>query len=166
MLAVGGRRVLLIDMDWTGLYLTECITPAAQSGLAEMSMNKSPSSFEQTFWYDERSSMYFLPNRSMDQKATFDPRAFDQTRLKILIRSMMGKFDNVILDLSPMSESSDVAAFSDVVLGYVAVADWGATRSESLSRALRRAAINPPKLMGTLLNGISQSDLDEYETAV
>jgi succinoglycan biosynthesis transport protein ExoP len=86
--------------------------------------------------------------------------------LKRLIRSMMGKFDNVILDLSPMSESSDVAAFSDVVLGYVAVADWGATRSESLSRELRRAAINPPKLMGTLLNGISQSDLDEYETAV
>lgn len=166
MLAVGGRRVLLIDMDWTGLYLTECITPAAQSGLAEMSMNKSPSSFEQAFWYDERSSMYFLPNRSMDQEATFDPKAFDQTRLKILIRSMMGKFDNVILDLSPMSESSDVAAFSDVVLGYVAVADWGATRSESLSRELRRAAINPPKLMGTLLNGISQSDLDEYETAV
>lgn len=166
MLAVGGGKVLLIDMDWTSLYLTECITPAAQSGLAEMSMNQSPSVFEEAFWYDERSSMYFLPNRSTEKKATFDPSAFDQIRLKVLIRSLMAKFDNVILDLSPMSESSDAAAFSDVVLGYVAVADWGATRPESLSRELRRAAIYPPKLIGTLLNGVSQRDLDEYETAV
>jgi succinoglycan biosynthesis transport protein ExoP len=166
MLAVGGRKTLLIDMDWTGLYLTECITPAAQHGLAELSLTKSPGSFEQAFWYDERSSMYFLPNRTMDKTATFDPSAFDQMRLKLLIRTLMDKFDTVVLDLSPMANSSDAAAFSDVVMGYIAVVDWGETRSASLSRELRRAAIHPPKLMGTLLNGISQGDLDEYETAV
>ncbi|QXT39458.1 exopolysaccharide transport family protein [Gymnodinialimonas ceratoperidinii] len=166
MLAVGGRRTLLIDMDWTGLYLTECITPAAQHGLAELSLTKSPGSFEQAFWYDERSSMYFLPNRTMDQKATFDPSAFDQMRLKLLISTLMEKFDNVVIDFSPMAHSSDAAAFSDVVMGFIAVVDWGETRSASLSRELRRAAIHPPKLMGSLLNGISQRDLEEYETAV
>jgi succinoglycan biosynthesis transport protein ExoP len=166
MLAVGGARTLLVDMDWTGLYLTESISPAAQFGLAELSMATSPIESNQAFWYDERTSLYFLPNRSMDKDAMLDPGVFDQTRLKSLLRALTDKFDNVVLDISPMAESSDAAGFSDVVLGYVAVADWGTTRSTSLARELRRAAIFPPKLMGTLLNGVSQRELDEYETAV
>jgi succinoglycan biosynthesis transport protein ExoP len=166
MLAVGGGRTLLIDMDWTGVYLTESISPAAQFGLAELSMAQARIESNQAFWYDERTSLYFLPNRSMDKEATLDPGVFDQARLKSLLGALMDKFDNVVLDMSPLAESSDAAGFSDVVLGYVAVADWGTTRSASLARELRRAAIFPPKLMGTLLNGVSQQELEEYETAV
>ncbi|WP_374107069.1 exopolysaccharide transport family protein [Maritalea mobilis] len=166
MLAVGGGRTLLIDMDWTGLYLTECISPAAHFGLAELTAATSSIESNEAFWYDERTSLYFMPNRSMDKEATVDPGVFDQAKLKSLLHALTDKFDNVVLDISPLAHSSDAAGFSDVVLGYVAIADWGVTRSDSLAKELRRAAIFPPKLLGTLMNGVSQQELDEYETAV
>jgi succinoglycan biosynthesis transport protein ExoP len=164
MLAVGGGRTLLVDLDWTGLYLTDRMTPKAQFGLAELAVTQASITPEQAFWYDERSSLYFLPNRSIDEEAELDPGVFDQSRLKSLIRSLTDKFDNVVIDLAPMTESSDAAGINDVVLGYVAVADWGVTNAASLSKELQRAGIYRPKLLGALLNGVSQRELDKYET--
>jgi succinoglycan biosynthesis transport protein ExoP len=165
MLAVGGSQTLLIDLDWTGLFLTEKIAPSAHFGIAELGMTNSAIRSEQAFWYDERTSLYFLPNRSMDVDATLDPGAFDQARLKSLISTLAGKFDTVVIDLSPMASSSDPAAMSEIVSGFVAVADWGQTKTASLSAELRRAAIHPPKLLGTVLNGVSAKELEKYQVA-
>ncbi|EBA13103.1 exopolysaccharide transport family protein [Roseobacter sp. CCS2] len=165
MLAVGGGLTVLVDLDWTGLYLTESIAPAAQWGAAELAMRNSATRSEKAFWYDERTSMYFLPNRSVAKGAALDPQAFDQTKLKELISALSMKFENIVLDLSPMAISSDPAAMSDIVSGFVAVADWGQTRSTSLSTELRRAAIQPPKLLGTVMNGVSMKKLADYEAA-
>ncbi|PJI92679.1 succinoglycan biosynthesis transport protein ExoP [Yoonia maricola] len=165
MLSVGGGLTLLIDLDWTGLHLTESIAPAAQWGAAELAMRNSATRSEQAFWYDERTSMYFLPNRSTAKGAALDPQAFDQTKLKELIAALSMKFENIVIDLSPMAISSDPAAMSDVVSGFVAVADWGHTRSASLSAELRRAAIHSPKLFGTVINGVSMKKLADYEAA-
>ncbi|MGJ8686898.1 MAG: hypothetical protein ACSHWQ_05425, partial [Spongiibacteraceae bacterium] len=165
MLAVGGRQTLLIDLDWTGMFLTEKISPAAHFGLAELSMRGLGSDSEQAFWYDERTSLYFLPNRSVAKDAVFDPAAFDQTRLKRLIDAISKQFDTVVLDLSPLSVSSDAAAMAEIVSAFVAVADWGETKPSSLASELRRASIYPPKLIGTLLNGVSAKQLSKYETA-
>ncbi|QBY01796.1 hypothetical protein E2K80_14580 [Rhodophyticola sp. CCM32] len=165
MLAVGGSQTLLIDFDWTGLFLTEKITPAAQFGLADLAMPNADSKSEQAFWYDERTSLYFLPNRSLAKDAALDPGVFDQTRLKALVLALAGKFDNVVFDLSPLSASSDAAAMAEIVSGFVAVAEWGETKSSSLAAELRRASIYPPKLLGTLLNGVSTKQLEKYATA-
>lgn len=165
MLAVGGSQTLLIDLDWTGLFLTEKITPAAQFGLADLAMPNSETKTEQAFWYDERTSLYFLPNRSLSEDAELDPGVFDQTRLKALVRALAAKFDNIVLDLSPLSVSSDAAAMAEAVSGFIAVAEWGHTRSSVLKSELRRASIFPPKLLGTLLNGVSTEQLEKYETA-
>lgn len=164
MLAVGGGRTVLVDLDWKGLYLTDRMTPDAQYGLAELAVTQSTITTEQALWYDERSSLYFLPNRSTREDVELDPGVFDQQRLKSLINSLADKFDNVVVDLSPMADSSDAAGVSDALLGYVSVADWGVTKSASLTKELVRAAIYPPKLMGALLNGVSHRELNKYET--
>jgi succinoglycan biosynthesis transport protein ExoP len=165
MLAVGGRPTLLIDLDWTGMFLSEKITPAARFGLAELASMDHAVQSEQAFWYDERTSLYFLPNRSFAQDAVFDPLVFDSNRLKALIHALSPQFDSIVLDLSPLSISSDAAAMAEIVSAFVAVADWGQTKSSSLSSELRRASIYPPKLIGTLLHGVSSEQLRKYETA-
>lgn len=165
MLAVGGSRTLLVDLDWTGIFLTEKITPTAKSGLADLLMPDDTTHSEQAFWYDERTSLYLLPNRSLADDVLLDPGVFDPMRLKQVLNAMSAEFDNIVLDISPMSRSSDAASLLDVVLGYVAVVDWGQTSSASLSAELLRAGIHPPKLLGTLLNGVSSKELSRYESA-
>lgn len=165
MLAVGGSRTLLIDLDWKGLFLTEKTTPATSYGLVDLVLPSGETPLEQALWYDERTGLYFLPNRTLNKDLALDPAVFDQSALKALIKILAVKFDNVVLDLSPMAVSSDVAALASTVSGYVAVAEWGKTKSASLKSELARAAIRPPKLIGALLNGVSIGQLDRYDHA-
>jgi len=165
MLAVGGSRTLLVDLDWTGLFLSKKVTPTASLGLADLTMPNRDLQLNHALWYDNRTGLHFLPNRSLDKDVALDPAVFDQTRLKTLINILAGQFDNVILDMSPLSTSSDAAALANAVTGYVAVAEWGKTLLASLKSELARAAISPPKLVGTLLNGVSAKRLKKYETA-
>lgn len=165
MLAMAGGRTLLIDLDWTGTFLTNRITPAAKAGLAELMGGGAEFLANQAFWYDERTSLHFLPNRSMNNNATVDPGTFNHAPLIEMLSAMAGEFDQIVLDLSPLSHSSDAAALAELVFGYVVVVDWGVTESASLSKELQRAAIKPPRLLGALLNGVSHGELNKYETA-
>ncbi|MEM9238962.1 MAG: exopolysaccharide transport family protein [Pseudomonadota bacterium] len=165
MLAMSGGRTLLIDLDWTGTFLTNRITPAAKAGLADLMSSRTEFVANQAFWYDERTSLYFLPNRSMHNNATVDPGTFNHTPLIQMLNAMAGEFDQIVVDLSPLSHSSDAAALAELVFGYVVVVDWGVTDRASLSKELQRAAIKPPRLLGALFNGVSQSELAKYETA-
>jgi len=165
MLALGGGRTLLIDLDWTETFLTESIAPLAHAGFAELAAGDKNVMPKQAFWYDERTSLHFLPNRSMGSDATLDPGAFNHSPMIGFISALSGQFDQIVLDLSPLSRSSDPAALTKIVMGYVVVADWGITETASLAKELHRAAIRPPSLLGTLLNGVSQKELDRYETA-
>ncbi|MEL7013691.1 MAG: hypothetical protein AAFO72_10480, partial [Pseudomonadota bacterium] len=94
-----------------------------------------------------------------------DPGTFNHAPLLEMLSAMAGEFDQIVLDLSPLSHSSDAAALAELVFGYVVVVDWGVTESASLSKELQRAAIKPPRLLGALFNGVSHSELNKYETA-
>ena len=85
MVAVGGQRTLMIDFDWLESFLSRTITPSAAFGLPDLMFSGENFRPEQVFWLDERTGMFFLPNRSMDKRDTIDPAVFDTARLLKLI---------------------------------------------------------------------------------
>lgn len=163
LLAVGGSRTLLVDLDWSSAFLSGTLAPTATAGFAELLLPERAASLEEILWYDPSTSLHFLPNRSLATAAHLDAAVFDPERISLLILRLASRFDNVVLDLSPMAESSDPAALASVASGFVAVAEWGETRSTSLAAELKRATISRPQLLGALLYGISRRQLQRYE---
>lgn len=162
MLALGGARTLLIDLNWHQAFLSETLSPAATMGLADYIVggyqNKSAG-----LWTDERTGLQFLPNRSLEKQTALDPSIFDTERLKTAIERLSEPFRYIVIDMSSLADSSDASAVADRIDAYVVVASWGETHSGKLEAELSRATIPREKLVGTVLANVDMRQLAKYE---
>jgi succinoglycan biosynthesis transport protein ExoP len=164
MLALGGARTILIDGDWHHMFLTKTVAPNAASGLADVLMPDGTAAPETMFWYDERTGLSFLPNRSTAHRVSLDPGVFDIDRMRNFLRQLSSRFGNVVIDCSNLSDSADAAAYAEEVTGYVVVALWGETNSSVLSGEIERSGIPRHKIIGGVLDGTTFSRMKQYES--
>ena len=166
MVAVGGQRTLMIDFDWLESFLSRTITPSAAFGLPDLMFSGENFRPEQVFWLDERTGMFFLPNRSMDKRDTIDPAVFDTARLLKLIDALRLSFDQIVIDFGSLSAMVDAAALSPVVDGYVCSAQWGLSDRKALAKTMANSGVPPEKIVGAIMGDVSEKDLSRYEAAV
>lgn len=166
MLAVGGKRTVLVDLDWTHAWLTGRIAPHAQMGVPELVMKTDKIAPERLFWLDARSGLQFLPNRALQSDDGLDPAVFDTQNLIALIRVLARRFDQVVIDFSGLGEAVDSAALGEAIDGYVICADWGKTSAERLEGALRAAGVMRGKIIGAVMAGATEAALARYEASV
>ncbi|WP_417240960.1 exopolysaccharide transport family protein [Celeribacter halophilus] len=165
MVAVGGKRTLMIDFDWLEAFLSSSITPSATFGLPDLMFSGKNFQPEQVFWLDERSGMFFLPNRSMDKRDPIDPAVFDTSRLINLISTLTLSFDQIVIDFGSLSSLVDAAALANVVDGYVWTAEWGLTDQVELAKTMRTCGVPPEKIIGAVMAGVTEQELARYEAA-
>ncbi len=161
MLALGGARTLLIDLDWNAAQLTRAVTPTAKRGLADLTAEQPAPITEADLWFDERTGMAFLPNRSLARDVALDPAVFDVDRLRLLL-SRERSFEHIVLDLPHLTQSAEAAALSDLITGFVVVARWGRTDTVVLDRAIEQSGMPRGKIAGGVLDGATARRLRRY----
>ncbi len=163
MVAVGGKRTVLVDLDWSQAYLTGRVAPQASLGVPDLMGKGEPVAPERLFWLDERSGLFFLPNRALASEAGLDPAVFDTAALGAMLRRLSKSFDQVVVDFSALGETVDAAALGETVQGYVVCADWGSTPVARLQRLMRSAGVPRAKLLGAVMTGVGEDTLARYE---
>ncbi|PTV96558.1 succinoglycan biosynthesis transport protein ExoP [Rhodobacter aestuarii] len=164
MLAVGGQRTVLVDLDWNAAWLTHRIAPQVELGVPDLMRAGSKIASERLFWLDDRSGLHFLPNRVLDHSKGVDPAVFDTRNLAQVIEMLRGQFDQVVIDFSGLGETVEAAAVSDVLDGYVICAEWGTTETTALKRALQGTGLARGKVVGSVMTGANEEALSRYET--
>lgn len=155
----------MIDFDWLEAFLSSSITPSATFGLPDLMFSGKNFQPEQVFWLDERTGMFFLPNRSMDKRDPIDPAVFDTSRLINLISTLTLSFDQIVIDFGSLSSLVDAAALANVVDGYVWTAEWGLTDQVELAKTMRTCGVPPEKIVGAVMAGVTEQELARYEAA-
>ena len=165
MVAMGGQRTLMVDFDWLEAYLSRTITPNSSFGIPDLMFAGENLGPNVVFWLDERTGLYFLPNRSMDRRDTIDPSIFDTARLVKLIDAFKQSFDQIVVDFGSLSTTVDAAALAPVVDGYVCSAEWGLSDQVALAKTMGSCGVPPEKIVGAVMSGVSEKQLARYEAA-
>lgn len=164
MIAVGGKKTLLIDFDWLEAFLSRAITPQAGLGMTDLLYSMSPN-FEpdDVYWVDERSGLNFLPNRALSRSEPVDPATFDTAMLTRLVAMLSQRFDQIVIDFPSLADTVDAAGLSSVVDGFVCAADWGLSNRKTLARHMATSGIPSDKVIGAVLAGVTEERLAQYE---
>ena len=127
-----------------------------------MSPNFSPND---VYWVDERTGLFFLPNRAVGKNEPVDPATFDTALLTMLVATLSRDFDQIVIDFPSLGASVDAAALATVVDGFVCAADWGICDRKALARHMATSGIPVDKIVGAVLAGATEADLARYESA-
>jgi hypothetical protein len=79
-----------------------------------------------------------------------------------LINELKSQYDYVIVDTPPVMAGSDAIIVGRNCDGLVMVVRNQVTKRKALLRAKQELERNGVKLLGSVLNGVKESDLDEY----
>lgn len=80
----------------------------------------------------------------------------------ILLNLYGESFNYIVLDLPPVTATSDVYSLTPHIDHYVLVAEWGKTQWTALTTALNENDIPPQKILGTILNKADMEQLMRF----
>lgn len=83
--------------------------------------------------------------------------------MKNVIDALRGKYDYIIVDLSPVAPIVDVRTTGHIIDAYVYVVAWGSTKIEIVERGLTEAQGVYDRLLGVVLNKVDMSAQSRYE---
>ena len=160
LIARGGKRVLLMDLDLRNPTHTRALAPDATVGLLELVAR--PGSIDDAIWTDPDTGMAFLPlvTRSAPPNST-DILSSDE--MEALLDKLRERYDYVVVDLPPLAPMVDVRATSHLIDSYVLVVEWGRTRVDLVQRILGRAHGVRENLIGAVLNKVELTTIGRYD---
>ena len=150
-MAASGRKVELIDADLRNPSLTKILAPGVALGLNEIltDHNRAPRHEPIVFG----SGFKFLPaiacGHTRDHSAHFDSPQMQSLLAMILTNS------DVVIDLPPIQDSSDVQALSHLLDGVVLVIESGRTSIENAREAIQSLRAADAQILGVVLNRAS-----------
>jgi len=157
MIAISGRRVLLIDCELRNGGLTGQFAPQAKAGLLEVIAGGALA--KELTWRDPDTGLDFLPavktpvrHDSLSPAGLLQRTQLTRAGLRTLLQSVNGGYDYVILDLPPMTPVPDVKAMSEQVDAFILVIESGRTSRQAVIDALSAAPPVFEKLLGVVLN--------------
>ena len=158
LIAQTGSRVLLIDADLRTTSMTDRLTPNAQTGLLEVLTRRA--TIAESVWQDTTTTLSFLPSVSRTSIAHTN-EVISSVPMAEMLRQARREYDYVILDLPPLAPIVDVRAAARLIDEFVLVVEWAKTPEGVLSRAVSRAEMVHPKIIGFVLNKV---DFSTYRT--
>lgn len=134
LLALNGKRVLLIDCDWRNPAVHRLFQCSNRNGLAQLICGED-ATFRDVIYNDPLSGLDVLVS------GEWTPQSSDMLtseRLVAMLRTFSKNYDLVILDSAPVLISSDVLVLSRLVDKTIFAVRWGHTRREVALDALRQ----------------------------
>jgi polysaccharide biosynthesis transport protein len=132
VLAGGGKRTVLVDCDLRRATMSRSIGAAPEVGLEAVLLGQAP--IEQAIVADGSAPLDLL----VIKQAGFDADGlFAGDRFAELIAQLRGRYECVVLDLSPVVGLADARAVASAADAVLLVVKWGATPARAVDAAVR-----------------------------
>ncbi|WP_183237630.1 AAA family ATPase [Bradyrhizobium sp. CIR18] len=161
LMAHGGARVILVDVDLRNPSLSRALLPDAKIGLLEVIARKTPP--EDACTLDPETSLSVLP-AVVTSRLLHTNEILASKAMRELIAALKTKFDYVVLDLPPMAPVVDVRVTPSFVDSYVFVVEWGKTKTDVVMHNLCASPAIHEKLLGVVLNKADTKLISRYES--
>lgn len=109
---------------------------------------------------EARTGLAILPALGKSTEVTLEH--INPVEMGILLKLYAEQFRYIILDLPPVTATSDVYSLSPHIDHYVVVAEWGKTQWDKLETALKDNDIRSDKVLGVVLNKADMEQLIRY----
>jgi polysaccharide biosynthesis transport protein len=160
LVALAGRRVILVDCDLRDPSLSRSFASEANVGLLEVASGKAI--LENAIWTDPQTNLEFLPVVGTDKlKNTSDFFAAEST--KKFFDFLQSRYECVIVDFSPLAPIVDVRAAWRLINSYILVIEWGRTKVDMVRHALNNAPSLHENIIGAVLNKVDMRVIGKYE---
>lgn len=165
LLAVSGKRTLLIDADVRKPGLSAMMKPAPQAGLIEALMGDI--TWNQAVKTDRRSQLSILPIaiKPGDARTHHANELVSSPAMQRLIAEARQAFDYVVVDLAPLGPVVDAKAFEPLADGFLFVVEWGKTPVNLVRDLLAAETRIEAKVLGVVLNKTDMDTLPSYSDA-
>ncbi len=159
LIADAGGRVLLLDGDLRSPSLSRWLAPEAPGLIDVVIGNVSLDASIQTL---PGSRLDFLP-AGATSKLPHTNEILASAAMKSLIDGLRGKYDYIIVDLSPVAPIVDVRTTGHVIDTYVYAIEWGKTRIDVVERGLSEAQGIYDRMLGVVLTKVDMMAQSRYE---
>lgn len=162
MIALSGRRVLLIDCELRNGGLTGQCAPQAKAGLLEVIAGRAFA--KDLTWRDPDTGLDFLPavkppakpdsvsGNELSPAVLVQGAQLTKVGLRTLLQSVEGDYDYLILDLPPITPVPHVKAMSELIDAFILIIEFGRTSRRAVIDALKTTPPVFGKLLGVVLN--------------
>ena len=156
---VGGRAIL-VDCDLRNPTLSRALAPSANAGILEVLSGKV--ALDEALDRKVFLSMAFLPVFSKVRIAD-SSEILSSSAVKRMFERLRHSYDQVIVDLPPLTPLADVRATTHLVDSYLLVVQWGGPSTAIVQHALNRAPGVYEKAIGAILNKVDMKALRLYD---
>lgn len=165
LLAVSGKRTLLIDADVRKPGLSIMMKPAPQAGLIEALTGQA--AWNQLVRTDRQSQLSILPIaiRPGDNRARHASDLVSSPAMHSLIEEARQAFDYIVVDLAPLGPVIDAKAFEPLADGFLFIVEWGKTPANLVRDLLAAENGIAAKTLGVVLNKTDMDALPSYSDA-
>lgn len=150
VLAMAGKRVLLVDGDMRKGRLHEYLGLVRGRGLSELIEGKAP--FDDVLHSNVIEGLDFLSTGATPKNPA---ELLLNTRLAKLIEAFSKRYDVVIIDSPPVLAVADTGTLASMAGTTFLVARVEATRLGELTESAKRLAQNGVRLNGVVFNGVN-----------
>ncbi len=161
LLASSGQNVILIDTDLRNPSLSKRLAPDAKLGLLDVLAGKA--TLAEALVIDGSTKVRFLPAVVETQRINTN-EIVGSSQMKALIKTLESQGYFVVLDLPPLSPVVDARSAVQFVDHFLLVVEWGQTRFDVLTEALRTAPEIRSRIIGAVLNKTNMSVLKRYDS--
>ena len=157
MLAMDGKRVMLIDADLRRPRVGAALGDKAADGLVDLLIRNRP--LEDAVCVDAKTGLHYLSaHRGIENpKAVLSGNAFQQ-----LIWDCSRLYDTIIIDTPPVMMAPDAAVVAPLADACLFMARWGRTPVESVLAGLRLLHLCKVTVSGIVLNRVVQTRHSAY----
>jgi succinoglycan biosynthesis transport protein ExoP len=154
-MAQSGSKCLLIDADLRNPVLSAHNFINIESGVSALLSGAAPS--EKAMLHDTQTGLYVIA-------AEDDPSARNSSltasgAMQAMIEKAKTSFDTIIVDLPPLSATSD-ASFSSVYVDYfLLVLEWGKSQPNNIEFNLKVNEISKDKVLGVVLGNANMKEM-------
>ena len=153
-----GASCLLIDMDIRNPTFTQEDFLHPIHGLGDIFAQNV--TIADALIREERTNLAILPAVGQTKESML--QHINEAEVGILFDLYAKSFDYIILDLPPLSATSDVESVSPHVDSYVVVSEWGKTVADEVSSHLNDHHIAKESVLGVVLNKADMTQMMQY----
>lgn len=159
LLALQGRRVLLIDGDLRNPDLTRSLVRRPAEGLVDVLVKDV--ALDQVLQWDESGALAVLP-AVLERSGLRTAELLASARMQDLISMCRNAFDYVIVDLPPLGPVIDAKAFARHADAFVFVSEWGRSVRPLIRNTMQQNPGIRDKCLGIILNKADPKKLKLY----
>jgi polysaccharide biosynthesis transport protein len=154
-----GKKTVLIDADFRKPSIARSLKVTPAAGLVEILLGAAR--LEDVMTTDDQTDLCIIPSLPSFNSPRV-AQLIASSEMDKLLNDLAHSFDQVIIDLPPLSLLSDARALAPSIDGFFLVVRWGRTPRRLVQDILQAHPIIRSKLFGCVLNRVNLRRLKRY----